>query len=192
VRSDRSGRYEFVGLPAGDYALEATLPAFAAFKGKLRIEGPHLQQDLKLEVGSLRETINVRTSTSRPDVSSTPTAGTRRVTRPQPPKCTQATGQDGTPLGGNIRPPMKLFDVRPYYPASAVSAGASGVVVLDARIGADGNVEDVRTVSAPHPDLAASATDAVRQWQFSPTILNCAAIPVHMAVTVNFELERLP
>jgi TonB family protein len=193
VRSDRSGRYEFVGLPPGDYALEATLPAFAAFKGKLRIAASHLQQDLKLEVGSLRETINVRASASGSGTANPTTVGTRRVTPAAPPqasKCTQATSQDGTPLGGNIRPPMKLFDVRPIYPASAVSAGASGVVVLDARIGADGNVEDVRTVSAPNPDLAASATDAVVQWQFTPTILNCAAIPVSMTVRVNFELEK--
>ena len=191
VRSDRSGRYEFVGVPAGEYALEATLPAFAAFKGKLRIAGPHLQQDLKLEVGSLRETVNVRASANSPGNPNLTTVGTRRGTPQAPaPKCTPATGQDGTPLGGNIRPPMKLFDVRPYYPASALSAGASGVVVLEARIGADGNVEEVKTVSAPHADLAASATEAVSQWQFSPTYLNCAAIPINMGVTVNFELER--
>jgi protein TonB len=181
-----------VGLPAGDYALEASLPAFAAFKGKLRIAGEHLQQDLKLEVGSLREIINVRASATSPGSPNSTTAGTRRATPRPAAKCTPVTGQDGTPLGGNIRPPIKLYDVRPYYPASALSAGASGAVVLDARIGSDGNVEDVRTVSAPHPDLAASAIDAVRQWQFSPTVLNCAAIPVNMGVTVNFELERLP
>jgi hypothetical protein len=32
--------------------------------------------------------------------------------------------------------------------------------------------------------------DAVRQWQFDPTFLNCVAIPVSMSVTANFELER--
>ena len=80
--------------------------------------------------------------------------------------------------------------MRPYYPASALSAGASGTVVLEARIGTDGDVEDVKTISTPHPDLAASAVDAVRQWQFDSTFLNCVAIPVSMTVTANFELER--
>jgi hypothetical protein len=30
----------------------------------------------------------------------------------------------------------------------------------------------------------------VRQWQFEPTFLNCAAIPVNMGITVTFQLER--
>ncbi len=93
-------------------------------------------------------------------------------------------------MGGNIRPPIKIFDVRPYYPASALSSSASGAVVLEARIGTEGNVEDVKTVSTPNPDLAASAIDAVRQWQFEPTYLNCVAIPVNMSITANFQLEQ--
>ena len=190
VRSDRTGRYEFVGLAAGEYALEATLPGFAALKGKLTVSGPSLQQDFKLEVGALMETITVRASPSRPGSPAATTAGNRRVTPPDAPKCANVTGQDGTQIGGNIRPPRKIFDVHPYYPASALSAGANGTVVLQARIGTDGNVEDVRTVSTPHPDLSASAIDAVRQWQFDPTYLNCTAIPVNMGITVNFQLER--
>ena len=190
VRSDRSGRYEFVGLAAGEYALEATLPGFAKLKGRLTVAGPSLQQDFRLEVGTLQETIVVRASASSSGSPNSTTVGNRRVTPPVAPKCASVTGQDGTPIGGNIRPPIKIFDVRPYYPASALSAGANGTVVLEARIGNDGNVEDVKVVSTPHADLAASAMDAVRQWQFEPTFLNCAAIPVNMGITVTFQLER--
>ena len=190
VRSDRSGRYEFVGLAAGDYALEATLPGFAALKGRLTVAGPSLQQDFKLEVGSLTETIMVRASASNPGGPNTTTVGKRRVTSPVAPKCASVTGQDGTPMGGNIRPPIKILDVRPYYPPSALGAGANGTVALQARIGTDGDVEDVNVASTPHPDLAASAVDAVRQWQFEPTFLNCVAIPVTMKITVTFQLER--
>jgi TonB family protein len=190
VRSDRSGRYEFVGLAPGEYALQATLPGFAALKGKLTVGGSTLQRDFKLEVGTLMETVNVRTRANSPPASSATSVGNRRVAPPEAPKCASVTGQDGTPMGGNIRPPLKIFDVRPYYPASAVDAAAQGAVRLEARIGPDGNVEDVRTVSTPHADLTAAAVDAVRQWQFTPTYLNCVAIPVSMSVTVNFELER--
>jgi len=28
--------------------------------------------------------------------------------------------------------------------------------------------------------------DAVRQWEFDPTLLNCQAIPVTMTVTIDF------
>lgn len=188
VLSDRSGRYEFAGLPAGDYALEATLPGFAAFKGKLTVAGPSLQQDFKLDVGSLMETINIRASVSRPSGMGN-TSGRPVPARPAP-KCDGAANRDGTPVGGNIRPPHKLLDVKPHYPASAVTAGAQGTVVLQARIGTDGNIEDVKVVSTPHPDLAAAAMDAVRQWQFDATYLNCVAIPVNMGITANFELER--
>ena len=40
-----------------------------------------------------------------------------------------------------------------------------------------------------HPEFAAAAVEAVRQWQFSPTLLNGAAIEVLMTVKVQFRLE---
>jgi TonB family protein len=57
---------------------------------------------------------------------------------------------------------------------------------MDALIGADGTVRDVRVLSSPHPDLDRAAVDAVRQWEFTPTILNCTPIDVRMGVTANF------
>jgi protein TonB len=37
--------------------------------------------------------------------------------------------------------------------------------------------------------LDEAAQEAVRQWEFTPTLLNGAAVPVIMTVTVNFTLE---
>ncbi len=183
VRSDRNGRYEFVGLPAGEYLLEAKLPGFTTLQGKLTVAGQHVQRDLQLEIGSLQETIHISASRSQssPDIMSPPTSG-RRVQPRAAPTC------DGA-AGGNIRPPHKLYDVRPYYPASAVRSGISGTVQLVSRIGVDGTVEDVQVVSTPHPDLATAGTEAVRQWLFDATYLNCVAVPVTMKVTLNFTLE---
>jgi protein TonB len=92
--------------------------------------------------------------------------------------------------GGNIKPPMKLTDVRPRYAANLQSENISGVVELDARIGPDGDVADVRVVQSAHPDLEGAAIEAVRQWQFTPTLLNCEAVDVHMKVHVSFRLEQ--
>ena len=39
------------------------------------------------------------------------------------------------------------------------------------------------------PLLDAAALDAVRQWQFTPTLLNGVPVPVIMTVTVNFTLQ---
>jgi TonB family protein len=187
VRSDRSGRYEFVGLVPGDYRLEARLPGFAMLRGRVTVAGQAVHQDLRLEIGSLQETISVRASRSETAASSPRTSG-NPAARQNPPTCGGA--QPGAPIGGNLRPPLKLYDVHPPYPSSAVAAGAEGTVTLRSRIGSDGRVEDVEVVSAPSSDLANAASDAVRQWIFTPTYLNCVAVPVTMNVTVNFALTQ--
>jgi protein TonB len=64
-----------------------------------------------------------------------------------------------------------------------------GVVILQATIDSRGNVE-AATVLRSIPLLDQAALDAVRQWKFTPTLLNGMAVPVIMTVTVNFELSR--
>ena len=39
------------------------------------------------------------------------------------------------------------------------------------------------------PLLDQAALDAVRQWEYSPTLLNGVPVPVIMTVTVNFTLQ---
>ena len=180
VRSDERGRFEFVGLPPGDYLLEATFPGFAALKGSVRIAGQDVERTLAMEVGSLMETIHVAAA-GRAD-----TARTSSVRQPRT-AVTPRSVEDCRPssTGGNIRPPMKLRDVRPIYPAHL--EGTGGAVVLNARIGIDGAVRTVDVVESADPSLAAAAEDAVRQWQFDPTLLNCVPIEVAMKVHVTFK-----
>ena len=93
-------------------------------------------------------------------------------------------------VGGNVRAPRKEVHVAPVYPASMQDAGLSGVVPVEAVIGRDGAVSSVRVLSAQaHPDLATAAVDAVRQWRFTPTLLNGQPVEVVMMVTVRFDLE---
>ena len=91
-------------------------------------------------------------------------------------------------VGGNIKPPTKTKDVRPVYPAIAQSARVQGVVIVEATIGPDGRVAEAKVLRSI-PLLDAAALDAVRQWQFTPTLLNGQAVPVIMTVTVNFTLQ---
>ena len=93
----------------------------------------------------------------------------------------------GAPLriGGNIQPPKKLVDVAPVYPADALQAGVQGVVIIEATIGPDGAVTSARVLRSVQ-QLDQAANDAVRQWRFAPTIVNGAAVPIIMTVTVNF------
>ncbi len=57
---------------------------------------------------------------------------------------------------------------------------------MEALIGTDGTIEDVSVLRSPHTDLSSAAVDAVRQWTFSSTLLNCMPIQVKMKVTTNF------
>jgi protein TonB len=69
-------------------------------------------------------------------------------------------------------------------------AGREGVVPVEAIIGVDGTVTSVRVLSAQvHPDFAVAAVDAVRQWRFTPTLLNASPVEVLMTVSVTFTLS---
>jgi protein TonB len=83
-------------------------------------------------------------------------------------------------VGGNLRVPRKVKDVAPGYP------GVNGSVQLVATIGTDGSVTDVQVVKADRPELGPAAIDAVRQWEFTSTLLNCVPIEVQMNVSVSF------
>jgi protein TonB len=91
-------------------------------------------------------------------------------------------------VGGNIKQPTKTKDVRPVYPPIAQSARVQGVVIIEATIGADGRVKEAKVLRSI-PLLDQSALDAVRQWVFTPTLLNGVPVPVIMTVTVNFTLQ---
>ena len=88
-------------------------------------------------------------------------------------------------VGGAVSAPPRL-DV-PQYPADAQAAGIKGVVVAEVVIDPTGRVMDARVVQSI-PLLDDAALKAVRNWQFTPTVVNGQAVPVRMNVTVNFSL----
>lgn len=90
--------------------------------------------------------------------------------------------------GGDIRPPAKTRHVAPLYPPIAIASKVEGVVILEVVIGENGRVQDVRVLRS-RPLLDQAAVDAVRQWQFTPTLLNGEPVPIVMTVTVSFQLK---
>jgi protein TonB len=92
-------------------------------------------------------------------------------------------------VGGHIKAPTKIKDVKPVYPAMAQSARAAGAVIIEATIGPDGKVIDAKVLRSI-PLLDQAALDAVRQWEYTPTLLNGVPVPVLVTVTVNFTLTR--
>jgi protein TonB len=73
------------------------------------------------------------------------------------------------------------------YPQLARAARIQGQVVLQASIGKDGSIQNLRLVSG-HPMLAPAAIDAVKQWKYKPYFLNGEAVEVDTQITVNFTL----
>jgi beta-lactamase regulating signal transducer with metallopeptidase domain len=189
VRSDRTGHFELIGLPQGNYALEAELPGFETFREKLTLTGQDMTREITLNVGTLQETIAVSNSgpsdgpgSPSPDYRAgrlPPTcgsdAGARQPVAPPPPGAVR--------IGGQIRTPRKLYHVSPIYPAGTTTAST---VRLEAVIGVDGLVKDVKLVNDAPPEFVRSAIDAVRQWEFDPTLLNCEAVEVRMSVLVDY------
>jgi TonB family protein len=181
VKSDQTGRFEFVGLPTGDYTLEVRFPGFATFNGTLSVSGQNIQRNLALQVGSLREHVTV---VGGPSDGTSPRSIDRRAVPKRPVEECRAMS-----AGGELRPPHKVKHVNPMYPPHLWQAGIAGDVVLDVRIGLDGRVAAVDVVNSPHADLTAAAVEAVRQWDFDATLLNCAPIEVRMTATVSFRLK---
>jgi periplasmic protein TonB len=100
-----------------------------------------------------------------------------------PPPPTQAVR-----VGGNIKEPKKLKNVAPEYPDIARQARVQGVVILECTISPQGKVTDVKVLRGI-PLLDQAAIDAVKQWVYTPTLLNGVPVPVIMTVTVNFRLS---
>jgi TonB family protein len=171
--TEGSGTIQFDAVSAGDYTLEASLVGFRTLRTPFTLAAASdWRRAVTLQVGDLQETVSVE------------------ARRPSLPPAERAGGVvEPLRVGGNIRVPKKLNHVTPDYPQGMRDAGLEGVVPMEALIGRDGTVSSVRLLSAQvHPDFARAAEEAVRQWRFSPTLLNGEAVEVRMTVSVRFSL----
>jgi TonB family protein len=180
VRTDQSGAFEFVGLPAGDYTFDARIPGFEPLTEDVSIGvGESLHKNVALKIETVQETIAVTADRERPDAS---TQGSRvasaRAPRPRP--CPNPA------VGGCIGPPLKVKDVRPVYPPALRESATRGVVSIEGQIGTDGRMKDMRVISSPHPAFERAALDAVGEWEFTPTTLNGRVVDTRINVNVSF------
>jgi TonB family protein len=168
--TDARGRFNVPQLAAGDYQVSLQLPGFRTARGVVAVKpGAASGVTFQMAIGSLEEVVTVRSlrpaATAQPAPQAAPTGPVR--------------------IGGSIREPRKIKDVRPVFSPEADQAGAEGIVVIDAVIGKDGNVSSARVLQGV-PLLNGAALAAVRQWQYTPTLLNGAPVEVLATVTVWF------
>jgi protein TonB len=107
---------------------------------------------------------------------------------PAPPVPPPPAIQKPLHIGGAIREPKKIVHVPPEYPEAAQRARIEGVVILEATLDVNGSVSAVRVLSS-QPLLVDAAVRAVKQWRYTPTLLNGVPVPVLMTVRVNFTLR---
>jgi TonB family protein len=88
-------------------------------------------------------------------------------------------------VDGSFDPPVRRD--RPVYPPEAKAAGIQGNVVVEVLIDEEGSVIDA-TVVRSIPLLDAEALRAVREWRFTPPVVNGKPTRVRMTTTVNFTL----
>jgi periplasmic protein TonB len=91
-------------------------------------------------------------------------------------------------VGGAITAPALVSRVEPEYPPLAVRAQVQGVVILEAIVDRQGRVEDVEILRSI-PLLDAAAVAAVKQWRYSPLLLNGRPERFVLTVTVSFSLN---
>jgi TonB family protein len=89
----------------------------------------------------------------------------------------------------HIDPAMLTHRVEPIYPTLPKQLGRSGQVELRAIIATDGTIQSLQIVGGD-PLFYQSAMDAVRQWRYTPTVLNGQAVEVDTYITVIYNIAR--
>ena len=91
-------------------------------------------------------------------------------------------------VGGKVQEANLVKKVDAVYPPLALSTRIQGDVVLNVVIGKDGTVQEMKLASG-HPLLAPAAMQAVKQWEYKPTLLNGEPVTVETQVDINFALQ---
>ena len=90
----------------------------------------------------------------------------------------------------DVTKPVLLEKTDPQYPEQARKGKIQGAVKLDATIGTDGRVVDLKIAESPDESLSKAAADAVRNWKFKPAVNpKGKPVKVKMTLTVNFKLQ---
>jgi protein TonB len=91
-------------------------------------------------------------------------------------------------VGGDLKAPALTYRVEPVYPPVAVAAHVQGTVILEATVNELGMVQDVRVLRSQKL-LDQAAMDAVRQWRYSPLMLNGRPASFVLTVVLTFSFK---
>jgi TonB family protein len=171
TRTDAVGAYRFPLLPPGRYALQFSVPGFAAVKREVALTpGQTTEVNIRLTVGSVLESIVVK---GKRPASVTASAGPPQRIR----------------VGGNVQAAKLIVQTPPEYPAELQQAGIESSVTIKAFISTTGEPTNLEVISpGGDPRLVRAALDAVRQWRYQPARLNGEPVAIDTQITVDFRL----
>ena len=99
-------------------------------------------------------------------------------------------GDEGPEDPAVIKPKI-AHAIQPVYPPEAAAKGEVGAVVLEAMIGAEGKVSNLKVLRGSGPVFEKAVTDAVAQWTFIPAMQNGSPIASRWRMTLCFETDVL-
>jgi TonB family protein len=95
-----------------------------------------------------------------------------------------------TRIGPGVTPPQVIHRVEPEHSQEGASQAPAGAVVLDAVILEGGTAKIVRVIQSQGWELDESAINALKQWRFSPAMMDGKPVKVRMNITVSFSSNR--
>lgn len=108
------------------------------------------------------------------------------ASRVQAPAVVQSAGPSRIRVATDVQAKKLIRRTEAPYPALAKAAGIQGSVVFTAIIATDGKIANLQLVSG-HPLLVPGAEAAVKQWVYSPTLLNGRPVEVVTTIQVDFQ-----
>ena len=90
-------------------------------------------------------------------------------------------------VSGSAQQKKLVKVVKPVYPPEAKAKGIQGTVKLQALIGRDGAVKELKVLGGPE-ELVPPSVEAVKQWVYEPTLRDGEPVEVITDIDVNFAL----
>jgi periplasmic protein TonB len=174
-------------VAASNHAVEATAPPPPAVVNRTTL--PPLE--VEVVAGNGRHTVRTGNNAIRVELPNSISSSASDLTQPQ----VSATVQPAANAGERVKMSADTSHVlerpvQPSYPMLARQMKLQGAVVLQALIGVDGAIQDLKVLSGP-AILASAAQEAVRQWRFKPYLQNGVPVETEAKITVNFTISTL-
>lgn len=147
--------------------------------------------EVEVVAGDKHRTLRPGTNAVHVDLQRSPSG---QIPAPVPDENTETVARVTTPaaqrasVSADAASSIVTSSVKPSYPMLARQMRVQGSVILQALIGRDGMIQDLRILSGP-PILANAAEEAVRQWHFKPHYLGSQPVETRANITVNFTIS---